>query len=96
MNSEDIKSINEALQAIYKSKSDSYLTLSTVINDQLKIILEKFPQKNTSFCNIDMLKLKEKEKEKNNIKQFCIDNVNKLKDKIDKIELQTKLDKSQS
>ena len=90
MNSEDIKSINEALQAIYKSKSDSYLTLSTVINDQLKIILEKFPQKNTSFCNIDMLKLKEKEKEKNNIKQFCIDNVNKLKDKIDKIELQTK------
>ena len=36
------------------------------------------------------------EKEKNNIKQFCINNVNKLKDKICKIELQTKLDKSQN
>ena len=115
MNSEDSKSINEALQVIYNSKADNYLALSTVINDQLKIVLEKFPKISIPSDNIDMLKLlrflreyiinlsneyvikaKILDKENEIIKQSCYDNLAKLTNKLDKIELKTEIDKSKN
>ena len=115
MNSEDSKLLNEALQDIYNSKGDNYLTLSTVINDKLKIILEEFPKANISSYYNDMIKLlkylkdyiskltieyincaKLLEKENENLRQSCITNITKLKEKICLIELHSKVDKSKT
>ena len=80
-NSNNSNSNNESMKEINKG----YIILDFIAIIGLIISINEY----INYSNI-------LEKEKNNIKQLCINNVNKLKDKICKIELQTKLDKSQS
>lgn len=115
MNSENSKLLKEALQAIYNSKGDSYLTLSTVINDNLKIVLDEFPKVNISSYYNDMMNLlkylrdyiskltieyisyaKLLEKDNEDLRQTCITNITKLKDKICLLEVRAKMEKSKN
>ena len=71
-NSNNSNSNNESMKEINKG----YIILDFIAIIGLIISINEY----INYSNI-------LEKEKNNIKQFCINNVNKLKDKIFKIEL---------